>query len=279
MSEKQLTRAQHRPAFLLILTIMAVTLAATPVARALETGACRIEVLVDQRPLAEYAARGTTYIEALKGREYAIRLSNRTDSTIAVALAVDGLNSIDAKTTDAKSASKWVLGPRETVTIEGWQMSAETARRFFFTTEAHSYGEWLGRTENLGVIEAVVFKELRPREPFNEWLGDGGARAPQAAGSARRQAEAQKAPVEKSDADDLAATGIGRKVDHQVRRVHLELEDQPAARLRLRYEYREQLVRLGVVPNPEESQALDRRERARGFEDFSFAPDPFAGGR
>jgi hypothetical protein len=42
---------------------------------------------------------------------------------------------------------------------------------------------------------------------------------------------------------------------------------------------KEQLVRLGVLPSPEEQLALDRRERARGFSDFDFAPDPFAPGR
>ena len=208
-----------------------------------------------------------------------MRLSNQTSRRVAVALAVDGLNSIDAKTTDAKSASKWVLGPRESVTIEGWQMSAATARRFFFTTEEHSYGEWLGRTENLGVIEAVVFEERLPRKTINEWLSGRAAPAPRAAEGARRSPDERSDVAEKSDADDLAATGIGREVDHRVRRVHLELEETPATQLRLRYEYREQLVRLGVLPSPEETRALERRERARGFEDFQFSPDPFAGNR
>lgn len=264
---------------LFTLCIVAAVVLAAPALEALETAICDVEVVVDGRPLAEYAARGTTYIEALRGREYGVRLSNRSDHRIAVALAVDGLNSIDAKTTDAISASKWVLGPRESITIEGWQMSAATARHFFFTTEEQSYGEWLGRTENLGVIEAVVFKEKLPRKTFREWLSNRAAPAPRAAEGGRSSAEAESGAAGKADADDLAATGIGREVDHRVRRVHLELEGAPAAQLRLRYEYREQLVRLGVLPSPEETRALERRERARGFEDFQFSPDPFAGGR
>jgi len=263
----------------MLLCVAAAVLMTAPTAETLETGICDIEVVIDGRPLTEYAARGTHYVEALRGREYGVRLSNRTDRRIAVALAVDGLNSIDARTTDARSASKWVLGPRESVTIEGWQMSAATARRFFFTTEEQSYGEWLGQTENLGVIEAVVFKEKLRRKTFGEWLSGGTARAPRAAEAARPSAENQSGAAEKSDADDLAATGIGREVDHRVRRVRLELEDTPVTRLRLRYEYREQLVRLGVLPSPEETRALERRERARGFEDLQFSPDPFAGGR
>jgi hypothetical protein len=34
-----------------------------------------------------------------------------------------------------------------------------------------------------------------------------------------------------------------------------------------------------VLPSPEEERALARRERASGFGDFEFAPDPFARGR
>ena len=250
-----------------------------PSSAALEAETCRIEILVDGTPLTEYAARGTTYIEALKGREYEIRLTNLTDRRIAVALAVDGLNSIDAKSTSAARASKWVLDPRESTTISGWQTSSTHARRFFFTTEENSYGEWLGRTENLGVIEAVVFREKKPRWTLRQWLGDGVGAAPESSRRARPPAGGESRAEAGEPADDMAATGIGRRVDHRVRRVHLDLEDRPAARLRLRYEYRRQLVHLGVLPSAEEEEALSRRERATGFADFSFAPDPFAGRR
>ena len=96
----------ERPIAVMLATILALAVMAPagPV-EALETGVCRIEVLVDGKPLTEYPARGTTYIEALHGHEYALRLTNLIDRRIAVALAVDGLNSIDAKTTSASMAS------------------------------------------------------------------------------------------------------------------------------------------------------------------------------
>ena len=90
--------------------------------------------------------------------------------------------------------------------------------------------------------------------------------APRAAG------KAAPAPV-----DDYAATGIGRKIDNRVTRVQMRLDPRPAAHLRLRYEYRQQLVSLGVLPSYEEEQALARRERALSFDDFDFAPDPWGG--
>jgi len=49
---------------------------------------------------------------------------------VAVALSVDGLNTIDARETTAAGARKWVLDPYQIVTISGWQTSQTEARRF-----------------------------------------------------------------------------------------------------------------------------------------------------
>src|SRR5215218_8180692 len=118
-----------------------------------------LEVVVNGRPLAEYYARGRTYVEALHGAEYELRLRNNSADRVAVVLSVDGLNTIDARHTSAWNASKWVIEPYQTITISGWQMSSERARRFYFTNERDSYGAKLGQTANLGVISAVFFRE------------------------------------------------------------------------------------------------------------------------
>src|SRR5207249_2406168 len=76
--------------------------------------------------------------------------------------------------------------------------------------------------------------------------------------------------------DDLAATGIGQKTSHPVQEVFFDSEDSPFAVLDLRYEYRDSLIRLGVLPAFDPcGDALSRRERAQGFENPGFAPDPF----
>ena len=79
--------------------------------------------------------------EARPDAEYSVRLRNNTSGRVAVALAVDGLNSIDAKHTSASRAAKWILGPWETTLIAGWQTSSSKARRFFFTTSRLSFAE------------------------------------------------------------------------------------------------------------------------------------------
>ena len=265
-------------------------LVAAPLWAAPPVHGLRIEILVDGRPVPQYPARGTLYIEALKGRDYAIRLYNPFDVRVAVALSVDGLNTIDARRTAAQDASKWVLDPHETVVISGWQTGMNHARTFFFTSEQESYAQWLGKTRNIGVITAVFFRERVARiEPMvvppisrrDQPEAQGAAEASAGAASkdsTNAEASAKPAAPRPDTAaarrDEYAATGIGDRTDHAVRRVHLDLEDQPAATVAVRYEFRSQLVRLGVLPPaPVAPDPLMRREGARGFEP-GFCPEP-----
>jgi hypothetical protein len=218
-------------------------------------------VLVDDQPRTEYSARGTVYVEAIRGAEYSIRLTNPTPYRVAVALSVDGLNSIDAKHTDASHAAKWVLAPYESTVISGWQVNEQTARRFFFIGERDSYGAALGQTENLGIIEAVFYRERRPKlsvQPRDERSRKDAAQAPSASATA--------------PSDDYAATGMGGRTTHEVEMVDIDLESTPAARVAIRYEFHPQLVRLGVLPQVE--SPLNRREHAQGF--ASWCPEPQA---
>jgi hypothetical protein len=269
---------------------LALLLATFVPAAAMDRGSYSMEILVDGRPLQEYAARQRHYVEALEGREYSIRLTNHTSRRVAVALSVDGLNTIDARATGAREGRKWILGPYDTITLDGWQTSQQTARRFYFTTEDESYGAWLGQTRNLGVISAAFFREKRrPPVPIGRPYSDGSRRgageksrmspaAPQRQES-RADAEGGAEPksMQPAPSDDLAATGIGREVDHRVRRVQFDAERNPAAVAEIRYEYHDALVRLGVLPRPfaRRHDPLRRREHARGFDDIEFAPDPF----
>ena len=66
---------------------------------------------------------------------------------------------------------------------------------------------------------------------------------------------------------------MGRRTDHAVTQVWLDLEATPAQTVNIRYEFRPQLVRLGILPPAAASNTLERRERARGFEP-GFSPEP-----
>ncbi|TAM47972.1 MAG: hypothetical protein EPN53_10895 [Acidobacteria bacterium] len=269
-----------------------------------------LEVLLDGGVRAEYRARGAVYVEAVRGRPYVLRITNPLPCTVGVALAVDGLNTIDARHGDAGSAAKWVLPPYGTLEIPGWQVDGRDARRFTFTGERSSYGAWLGKTDDLGVIEAVFYREkarpiaVVPRPARERVQGrnqgqdsrsagrlDAPAAAPPSGGGVEggvmggvegvpvgepsgRVESRDEAPAARKVSEEYAATGIGERTDHRVEWVSLDLEDRPAAVVRIRYEFRDQLVRLGVLPTAPDP--LTRRERARGFSG-AYCPEPSGG--
>lgn len=240
-----------------------------------------VDVIVNGRPLSEYYARGRTYVEALQGAEYELRVRNPSSDRVAVALSVDGLNTIDARHTSAWNASKWVIEPYQTITISGWQMSSERARRFYFTNERDSYGAKLGQTANLGMISAVFFREryrpITPPYPITrdkdssrrmEEAPSKQSSSPSSSPSAGQAARDNRA-VRPTPDDEYAATGIGRSVHHDVRWVNLELDPKSAGEVTIRYEYYSALLRLGVVPRHQSREPLQRREDSRGF-----SPEP-----
>jgi hypothetical protein len=253
-----------------------------------------VDVLVDGRPMTEYAARGRRYVEALENAEYEVRVHNPTGSRVAVALSVDGLNSIDARHTSAWDAHKWVIGPYGTIHVRGWQMSGESARRFYFTTERDSYAAKLGQASNVGLITAVFFRErqpvtimpVTPAEPRplykeEDRRDEQSAPEPKTAGesSARSEggrdaAKTRNAPAYPPLDDESAATGIGRSVRNDVQWIKMDLDARPAGEITIRYEYRAALVRLGIIPRDyPRPDVLDRRERAQGFE-LKYCPQP-----
>ena len=246
-----------------------------------------VEVLVDGSPLEAVYGRGRRYVEAREGAEYELLVRNPLPVRVAVALSVDGLNTIDARRTSAWESSKWVIEPYGSIRISGWQMSSSRARRFYFTTERDSYAARLSRASDLGVITAVFFRESRPRPypvtppPYERDLprerSDGRdeserrsqSEAPKSRGSAGATAARPRYD------DDYAATGIGRSVDHDVTWIQMPLERTPAAEVTVRYEYRDALVRLGLLPRPwRDDGGLRRRERSRGFEEPRYSPEP-----
>ncbi|HZG54303.1 MAG TPA: hypothetical protein VEZ40_19535 [Pyrinomonadaceae bacterium] len=250
-----------------------------------------IEVLSGGWARDKYPARGRVYVEAVEGDEYELRLSNPLPVRVAVALSVDGLNTIDARRTSARDASKWVIPPYGSITVSGWQMSSSRARRFYFTNERDSYANKLGRPSDLGVITAVFFRERRTRadillpprphesQPRNHDRSESKrstrGEAPAATSAEQSSAAGRARPSPQAD-EEYAATGIGRSVTNDVWSVQMDLESSPAAEMTLRYEFRDALVRLGVLPRnyPPQPDPLRRRERARGFEDRQFSPEP-----
>jgi hypothetical protein len=265
---------------------LAGALAAVP-APASQTGGYGLSVVINGSAVPEYGARGRVYVEALKGQSFTLRLSNPTGERVAVALSVDGRNVVDARHTSAQKATKWILDPWQTLEIPGWQISGETSRRFFFTETSRSYAKWLGDTSNVGTIEAIFFRERRRRvaQPLagvekdeapsanrERAQGDGGMGPGESQASPAPSAEPQSTSKAQAGAatDSYAATGIGERSSFPVTWVDFQEDPTPAASIALRYEFRPELVRLGVLSSDGDLWA---REKAQGFE-RKYAPSP-----
>jgi len=182
-----------------------------------------LEVLVDGRPLSQYYSGSERYVEAWDGAEYELRLRNPSPDRVAVALSVDGLNTIDADRVSAWNGSKWVIEPYQTITISGWQRDTDQARRFYFTHERDSYAARLGERSGIGVISAVFYRERSRPVPYTRARPDDARPAKSQAGVMR---------------EDRAATGEGRSVRNEVCLIDMELDSNPVAELKVRYEWK-----------------------------------------
>ena len=111
------------------------------------------------------------------------------------------------------------------------------------------------------MIEAVFYRE-RHREIT---VYPRGYEEPGRKESAQRRPAAPEVQGTAPPSDDYAATGMGGRTSHEIELTDIDLETRPIASVRIRYEFRHQLVKLGVLPRYE---PLERRERARGFESY-----------
>ena len=87
-----------------------------------------------------HRAEQSLAMDAELGRDYRVVLTNLTDATLGIVLGVDGLNSngndpIRGDATD----KKWVVLPRQTVRIAGWQVSVDEALQFRFATPSRTH--------------------------------------------------------------------------------------------------------------------------------------------
>ena len=185
----------------------------------------------DGRALETYPHRGRQFVVGRPGNEYAIRIRNCSNRRVLAVVSVDGVNVITGDAA-APDQSGYVIEPYGYVTIEGWRKDLERTAAFYFTDPGDSYAARTGRPDDLGVIGVALFRE-REHEP----------RAERQAAKAANEADAAAAPS--------LGTGHGRREWSPAQRVAFErASSQPDQRVAIRYERRENLVAMGVLPDP-----------------------------
>lgn len=216
-----------------------------------------------------YRHHGRRYVEGQPGNEYAVRIRNCTDQRLLAVLSVDGVNAVTGETA-SPDQSGYVIEPGGYVTVQGWRKDLDRTAAFYFSDPEDSYAARTGRPHDLGVIGVALFRE-RPVERQGWFSSDRRSASP----SSREKAEADavgKAANNRAAGETAAApaaqqpslgTGHGRGEYSPVQQVEFERASaRPDEMVAIRYERRETLVAMGVLP-----------ERRYGMRD----PDPFPG--
>lgn len=233
-----------------------------------------VEIDGQRAPLYAASDGDRHYVEAIEGRRYAVRLTNRTGERVGVEIEVDGLNVISGESRRPGLGRMYVLSPWESTVVQGWRTSLESVRRFTFVNEKVSYAARAGKANGkMGWIEVAVHREHRDlvAERREDWRGrpvpEAKAQAEDAPSrDGRAKDEAQSAPSAGA-ARSYPGTGWGDRMQDRVQLVDFDPEPTPVERVTLRYEYHSGLVALGVLPA---NDRLSERERGDG----GFVPPP-----
>jgi hypothetical protein len=213
------------------------------------------------RMLPVYSSFGRDYVPGQPGNEYRIEIRNRTGQEVLAVPAVDGVNVITGETATPHQ-SGYVLGPWETMSVQGWRKSLDRTAAFYFTSPEDSYAGRTGRPDRLEEVEVAVF---RSRSPYPAVDGDYSQRGDEPSRPSAR-AESQMAP---SPSEKSLGTGHGRGEDSRARRVQFErATSYPEEVVVLHYDSYRNLQARGLVPR--DIQPLHRYPP----ESSGFVPDP-----
>ena len=207
------------------------------------------------------------YMEAVKGQRYSIQVTNRSSRGIGVVIAVDGRNIIDGKKSDLERNERmYIIGAHETNTFEGWRTGLDRTNRFYFTEQSDAYAEKVfSDASAMGTIALAVYREklpeIIPYSGSSSRLKEAPSEAAPGASAGSRSAD--RAEQKKTQE---AGTGFGETTYSPARMVHFDPEHTTAEKIVLKYEWRSELCRKGILQCGPKNRLWP--------EDWDFAPIP-----
>ncbi len=208
------------------------------------------------------------YTEAVKGQKYSIQVKNESDRRIGILIAVDGRNIVDGRKSDLKRNERmYVIGPYETNIFEGWRTGMERTNRFYFTKQSDSYAEKeFADASAMGTIALAVYRERLPevipyRGSSSRMKDAPAAGVPPASGESR---SADRLFEQKKN--EQPGTGFGETTYSPAHLVDFDPEHTAAEKIVLKYEWRSELCRKGIIPCGPKNRFWP--------EDHQFAPIP-----
>lgn len=208
------------------------------------------------------------FVVGTPGHEYTLRIRNLTSQRVLAVASVDGVNVVSGETASPQQ-SGYVIDGGGSVEIAGWRTSLQRTSAFYFTDLGDSYAARTGRAGNVGVVGIAAFREAAPLAypSAPKSIAENAAPARQDAAAPLPDASRETAAADsarKSTARALASplgTGFGRDETSYAQRVQFQrASEAPSQTIAIRYDRRENLVAMGVLP---------------GSYDLSRAPDPF----
>ena len=104
-------------------------------------------------------SRNHRFIVGERGARYEVVVKNETRKRLEVVLSVDGLDTLDGEAASFKKRG-YVLGPRETLAVDGFRATDGSVAAFRFTNVGDTYAQRRHeQTGNVGVIGLAVFAE------------------------------------------------------------------------------------------------------------------------
>jgi len=260
-------------------TVLAMAIAPHAVSRA--DSLARVDIYDRSADVAlpAYRHRGRRYVAGQPGNEYAIRIRNCTDRRLLAVVSVDGVNAVTGESA-SPDQSGYVLEPGGYVNIQGWRKDLDRTAAFYFSDPSDSYAARTGRPRDLGVIGVALFRErdferpaLLSRERRSDVPSPQAPAEADAAGDSKARSEASSPEYSASARLPSLGTGHGRGEYSPVEQVAFQrASTQPDELIAIRYERRETLVAMGVLPEPRHPRWPRQPDPFPGA--LGFVPDP-----
>lgn len=156
---------------------------ARPLELRVANGAVTVVLLNEESglPLDAVRAGDRTYVVGEEGQRYGIRLVNRTARRVEVVATVDGLDVINGRSGSYDNRG-YILGPWETLDIDGFRRNEDEIAAFRFSRVSDSYAAHRGSARDVGVIGVAFFgqrgddwssEELRIRDTAQPFPREG----------------------------------------------------------------------------------------------------------
>ena len=275
-----MTLAIPRRTLLAVATATLLAAAIMPLAASRAASLARVDVYDRNagEALTMYSQRGRQYVVGQPGNEYAVRIRNCSDRRLLAVVSVDGVNAVSGESA-APDQSGYVIEPGGYVNIQGWRKDLSRTAAFYFSDPADSYAARTGRPNDLGVIGVALFRERQVER--QAWISSD-KRSPAPSSQERAEADGPAGNMSGRASDSAAArkmeqpslgTGHGRGEYSPVEQVEfVRASSRPDQLIAIRYERRETLVAMGVIP---EWKFSHRRHEPDPFPGVvGFVPDP-----